>query len=311
MCYDVRTPNRKEAAINTLPNLTTAYNTCNRFMRSRERTIVRRFAGLPNGFYSGRKGVGIGADDRAGCAALWLLRDLPNASLLIVPEEETGCRGSGAIMADARGRAAIGDHAFAIQFDRRGDSDCVFYDLDDDSRFIPYVLDAMGAPYDYNGGSFSDISEICPAMGFAGVNLSIGFDNEHTPNEILDLAAFARTVSRVRAWLTNGGVRRFDYSAQAAPSRWGYPSSSLGSQFNTKPKSAEASAEVFKTADYGFDSIGDMIDDVTPTTRQDPWDDVWCHGCNIVTTVEDLKINERGDDLCCPCCGSDNLESLR
>ena len=40
-------------------------------------------------YFSGSKGLGIGADDRAGCAILWLLRDMGH-SLLVTNSEEYG-----------------------------------------------------------------------------------------------------------------------------------------------------------------------------------------------------------------------------
>ena len=141
------------------------------------------------------KDVGIGADDRAGVAALWALRKSGH-SLLIVPEEETGCRGSGHI---AKNFATVFDERFAIQFDRKGSKDLVFYD-GANSEFIEFMEENMVA-YEEAVGSFSDICELCPALGIAGVNVSIGFRNEHTGIESLDLADWRRTVTKVSSVL--------------------------------------------------------------------------------------------------------------
>lgn len=62
-------------------------------------------------------GYGLGADDRAGCAILWLLRGLGH-SLLIVNGEEYGEIGSGFLMSN-RGDIADkinNEHQFALDF---------------------------------------------------------------------------------------------------------------------------------------------------------------------------------------------------
>ncbi len=67
--------------------------------------------------HSKRKSVGIGADDRAGCAALWLLRQSGH-SLLLCPSEESGCLGSSYIAKHYDEK--LSGHTHALQFDRRG-----------------------------------------------------------------------------------------------------------------------------------------------------------------------------------------------
>lgn len=156
-------------------------------------------------FESGKKGIGIGADDRAGIAALWELRDSGHA-MIIVPEEETGCRGSGHVA--KHHPELLAEHAYAIQFDRKGASDLVFYDCDNPD-FEDYLMDNfMG--YRVAQGSFSDICELCPAGGIAGVNISIGFRNEHTEHETLDVADWRRTVEKVKC-LLGYEQPRFEY----------------------------------------------------------------------------------------------------
>ncbi|MCX6878724.1 MAG: hypothetical protein NTW21_33665 [Verrucomicrobia bacterium] len=67
---------------------------------------------------------GIGADDRAGLAILWLLRELGH-SLMVTDLEEPGRLGSTRLREyEPEILAQINcDHAFAIQFDRRNSGD--------------------------------------------------------------------------------------------------------------------------------------------------------------------------------------------
>ena len=140
--------------------------------------------------------TGIGADDRLGCAALWLLRNEP-VSLLLVPDEEVGCIGSRSVAINQT--FPLGDHPFFIQLDRRGSKDLVFYDCGNQD-FIS-AMEWLMPTYSEAVGSISDISELCPAFDRAGVNISIGFYNEHTISEHIRLDDFVRTVEMVRSML--------------------------------------------------------------------------------------------------------------
>jgi hypothetical protein len=84
-----------------------------------------------------------------------------------------------------------------IQLDRRGSDDCVFYDCDN-QEFIDYI-EAFG--FSMNYGSFTDISELCPAWGIAGVNLSVGYRDEHSESEVLFVGQLLATISKVKKML--------------------------------------------------------------------------------------------------------------
>ena len=96
------------------------------------------------------KNGGLGADDRAGCATLWLLRHLGYS--LLITKIETG-----------------------------------------------YT--------EPNYSSFTDIVTLCRDV--CGVNLSIGYQNEHTENESLDVSAWKNTLSICRKWLSKDDLPRF------------------------------------------------------------------------------------------------------
>jgi hypothetical protein len=88
-----------------------------------------------------------------------------------------------------------GEHGpinFAIQFDRRGHQQAVYYDLDNQD-FEDYIS-AFGFKTEW--GSYTDICEICPAWGFAGVNLSAGYINEHTSSELILVETLEDTLAK-------------------------------------------------------------------------------------------------------------------
>ena len=183
------------------------------------------------------KGIGIGADDRAGIAALWELRSAGHA-MLLVPEEESGCKGSTWIADNAA--HILARHNFMIQFDRRGGLDLVTYDCDNpafnnyllnqlrpedrgtyvEDRSFGYDTGAAGG-FKMASGSFSDIAVLAPVAGIAAVNISIGFRNEHTERESLNLAEWRNTVESVRVLLA-AECPHFEYIESKYAVNWGF-----------------------------------------------------------------------------------------
>ncbi len=152
-----------------------------------------------NGVYSGTNSdCGIGADDRAGCAILWLLKDSGH-SLLIADGEEHGQIGSNHI------RSAypdlfdeINDHSYIIQFDRRGSSDYKFYNLPVSDEFRDFIETKTGYS-DAGRAARTDIVTLCGKI--CGVNLSIGYYDEHTAYERLVFSEWLHTLNVVNDFL--------------------------------------------------------------------------------------------------------------
>lgn len=65
---------------------------------------------------------------------------------------------------------------YLIELDRQGNNEAVFYNCNN-PNFTNYIL-SFG--FKETHGIFSDISIICPYWGVAGVNLSVGYHNEHS-----------------------------------------------------------------------------------------------------------------------------------
>ena len=133
------------------------------------------------GVYMGKNAqCGIGADDRAGCAILWLLQNSGH-SLLIVDGEEFGQIGSHHIK-DAYPELfdELNGHCYMVQFDRRENRNYKVYNLPVSDEFIDFIEDTTGY---YNAGRASRTDIIVLCRDICGVNLSIGYYNEHTGME--------------------------------------------------------------------------------------------------------------------------------
>lgn len=149
--------------------------------------------------------LGIGGDDRAGCAILWELRGLGH-SLLLTSGEEKGCISSHWI-ADHNPDvlAELNRHQFMVQFDRRNPSDYKCYEVGT-AAFRVYVEAQTGftEPDRLRG---TDIKYL--ATQICGVNLSVGYYDEHTPAERLDFADWERCLRIAHDWLVQPNLPKF------------------------------------------------------------------------------------------------------
>ncbi|MBD2121123.1 hypothetical protein [Trichocoleus sp. FACHB-262] len=161
-----------------------------------------------NGVFQSSSSVyGIGADDRAGCAILWLLKDLGH-SLLITDGEEAGGLGSSWLMSDPK-NSDIADeintqHQFMIQLDRRHGSDFKCYSVGTD-EFRNYVQRTTGYT-EPDRFAYTDIVTLCREI--TGVNLSVGYRNEHSHKENLFVDEWLNTLNICRKWLSGEDLPR-------------------------------------------------------------------------------------------------------
>lgn len=146
-------------------------------------------------------------DDRAGVfAILKILQSKLRPTIIFTTDEECGGLGADALVKDFP-ECPIPDLRYIIQLDRRGTNDCVFYDCDN-SSFVEYV-ESFGFIENY--GSFTDISTICPMWGVAGVNLSVGYENEHSIAETVHVSALLATINKVKNMLKDDKNNLFMY----------------------------------------------------------------------------------------------------
>lgn len=141
---------------------------------------------------------GLGADDRAGCAMLWLLRNSGH-SLLITDGEEHGQLAACRIREEFPELfRELNRHRYMIQLDRRGARDYKTYDIPVSGAFRRYIEENTGCS-DAGRNSRTDIVRLCRDV--AGVNLSVGYYSEHSPAEILKADEWLRTFETVRRLL--------------------------------------------------------------------------------------------------------------
>lgn len=139
------------------------------------------------GILSAKKGLG--ADDRAGMYAILELIQKHHVHVLFTGGEEIG-----GIGAEAFTCSGIKPEVnYIIQLDRRGENDAVYYELDN-PEFEEFIT---SHGWQTTIGTFTDICIVAPYLGVAAVNLSIGYQNEHHPNETLDLNVMNKNIARV------------------------------------------------------------------------------------------------------------------
>lgn len=175
------------------------------------RTLLREQDGILRSAHPDR---GLGADDRAGLAILWLLKNLGH-SLMVTDLEEHGSLGSSHLrdhhpeVLDRIHR----EHAFAVQFDRRNGREFKCYRVGS-AAFRAYVASQTGYT-EPDRTSFTDICTLCKSRGDAericGVNLSVGYHEEHSPREHLVIAEWLHTLRTARRWLSQAPLSRFTW----------------------------------------------------------------------------------------------------
>lgn len=147
---------------------------------------------------------GIGGDDRCGIFTIFEILKTHRPHVLFTEDEEIGCVGAK--------KAASGlkkpDINFIIELDRRGVNDCVFYDCDN-QEFQTYI-ESFG--FNTQIGSYSDIVELSDKWDVASVNLSIGYENEHTFHETVSPSFMELTKDRVIKILDDANENRKFYS---------------------------------------------------------------------------------------------------
>ena len=200
---------------------------------------------VSNLYYDQRKGVlwspeGLGADDRAGVfAILKILQDGYRPSVIFTTDEEKGGVGASAL---AEIPCPIPNLKYMIELDRRGSNDCVFYDCYC-PEFVDYV-ESFGFCEKY--GSFSDISFLMGEWLTCGVNLSVGYEEEHSYSEHLYVGPLFDTIKKVKKMLEAKDIPDFEYDElNVAASSWWKMSNTVYGQHCSKCKRLHSEYELF------------------------------------------------------------------
>lgn len=158
------------------------------------------------GVFSGEnESCGIGADDRAGCAMLWALRDCGH-SILVVDGEEHGKLGARCLKkTNKKLFRELNRHCYMIEFDWAGTDGCLFNQVENTKRFKKYIADELGFKDSKKRGG-TDLQILCDKV--CGVNLGIGYHHCHSKNETLVLREWENTYKKVSRFLA-GEQKRF------------------------------------------------------------------------------------------------------
>ena len=150
---------------------------------------------------------GLGADDRAGVFAILKIvtKHKMRPHVVFTLDEEVGGTGAREL---AKIKNPFENLKYIIQLDRRGQNDSVFYKCN--SKEFEFYINSFD--FETNIGTYSDISFVCPAWGIAGVNLSVGYENEHTNAEYLNLHYLNLTIQKVVEMLKHSSkISTFKY----------------------------------------------------------------------------------------------------
>ena len=141
---------------------------------------------------------GIGADDRAGCAMLWALRDCGH-TILLVNGEEKGKHGAKFLrQSNPKLFRFLNRHQFMIELDWRGTELCLFNQVDYTKRFHKYITNVLKFQDDQKRGG-CDLQILCHRI--CGVNIGVGYHKWHSNEEFLNLSEWENTFSRLTSFL--------------------------------------------------------------------------------------------------------------
>jgi hypothetical protein len=214
---------------------------------------------------------GIGADDRAGIyIILQILKRGLRPSIILTTDEEKGGLGASAL---SKMNCPFPGLKYMIQLDRRGRDDCVFYSCDN-SDFIKYV-----EQFEFVEcfGSFSDISFLMPSWNICGVNLSVGYENEHSYSELLHIDWLFETVDKVEKMLKEENIPDFEYKEFTRPFATSYFNEKCAccnrvfSEYELFPVKSSKGDIVMYCPDCVVNNIG------------------WCDKCSCAFEITDLN----------------------
>lgn len=156
-------------------------------------------------------GIGAGFDDRAGVYAIIKILenwkdDLPTI-IFTLGEEDYGV-GAREIASMWPNQSNIKNLKYMIEFDRQGHNDCVFYQCENND-FVNYI-ESFG--FKKQPGSYTDIYFLMDTWNTCGVNLSVGYYNEHSNYEILHPDELEETIDKVKKMLKDvNNIKKFTY----------------------------------------------------------------------------------------------------
>ena len=143
-------------------------------------------------------------DDRCGVIAIYEIIKKYKPYILFTQDEEIGGVGAKAFCE----QQILDKIKFAIEIDRRGNNQAVFYDCGNED-LQDYICNKYG--FDLKYGSFTDVCFIGETFDVGIVNLSAGYYNEHQEIEYICFKDLYNTIKKVEKILEENIDKYFDY----------------------------------------------------------------------------------------------------
>lgn len=246
-------------------------------------------------YYDREQGVlwspdGAGFDDRAGIfAIIKIIQSGLRPHIILCCDEETGGRGALSLTREFPFGFPF-ECKYFIELDRSGYDDMVFYDCDN-REFVEYIK-KFGFIEQF--GSFTDISILGPHFKIAGVNLSIGYESEHTTSETLYLKGLFRTIQKVKKILKDKEAPKFEYIQSTRfkwAFSWGYPKDN-GFKCEGCSSLAYSEEEMFPTLGINGETLMFCPDCISNKVS-------WCNKCG--NPYEKISLEEPTMGICDKC----------
>lgn len=190
----VYVPGTREDRVVLVAHIDTVWDRAYKRAFSEERDVL--FA--DGVFSSANPDCGIGADDRAGCAMLWEMRESGH-SLLITDGEEHGKFGARYLKKSHKKLfRELNRHCFMIELDWMGTDSCLYNQVDNTNKFKRYIEGGLGCVDSKKKGG-TDLQHLCRRI--CGVNIGIGYCDYHKNSEKLILADWENTFAKLSAFL--------------------------------------------------------------------------------------------------------------
>ncbi len=129
--------------------------------------------------------VGIGADDRAGCAMLYALKDSGHSLLIMDAEEKNKISHEFLKKNYPQYLKEFNKHSYMIEIDLPGGNYCSSARIENTKKFVDYIKKGVNVKMNCEMGVLgTDITQICESI--CGINLSCGYYNQHKENEFMN-----------------------------------------------------------------------------------------------------------------------------
>ena len=146
--------------------------------------------------------TGVGANNRAGCALVYLLRDLGH-SILVLDRQQYGYN-LGVLELEASRPDLFSEmnrHRYMMEFDLEGGDAFRYYAMLASDEFKNYLSEGFGYHEIPCEAMYS--TDVCRlAQRICGVNVSLGCYNENTAEEKLDYSQWLNTYTKARNLLS-------------------------------------------------------------------------------------------------------------